>query len=245
MGRKTPLVKKRKKRPAGVPWTDEHIAYMREHYATTENAELERILNHPAACIIVYAQKLGLKKDKSFISQLRSRPWQNENHLGRNSWFKTGNVPAHKGVRRPGYAPGRMKETLFKKGEGRGAENHKWVPVGTIKTDANGYQRIKVRESQPGEPSGFGNYEVWPVLHRYTWEQRNGPVPDGFVVTFKDGNKANAGDVENLVLISRGDLLKMHSINNLPEELQEVIRLTGRLTRKIRERIDNNAKRAA
>ncbi len=150
-----------------------------------------------------------------------------------------------KGIKRPGWAPGRMKETLFKKGENRGADNHRWVPIGTIKTDSNGYKHIKVREVLPGERTGFGNYEAWPTLHRHVWEQHNGPVPAGFAVTFKDENRSNAGDINNLTLISRSDLMKKYSIHNLPDELREVIHITGTLTRTINERKKKNAERAA
>lgn len=44
----------------------------------------------------------------------------------------------------------------------------------------------------------------WKLLHRYVWEQANGPVAKGMLVTFKDGDTLNCA-IENLCLISWAD----------------------------------------
>jgi hypothetical protein len=43
---------------------------------------------------------------------------------------------------------------------------------------------------------------VWVKKHRYVWEQAHGPIPDGMVVRFADGNKMNV-TLDNLLLVSR------------------------------------------
>ena len=45
--------------------------------------------------------------------------------------------------------------------------------------------------------------------HKYLWEQANGPVPNGYVVIFGDGNRRNF-DLTNLILVSRRQLLTMN-----------------------------------
>lgn len=44
--------------------------------------------------------------------------------------------------------------------------------------------------------------------------------------------------LENIELITNAELMKRNTIHNLPEELVDVIRLTGRVKRKIK-KIDN------
>ena len=44
----------------------------------------------------------------------------------------------------------------------------------------------------------------WVPEHRYVWEQANGPVPEGYLVTFKDGNGENCA-IENLAIVTRAE----------------------------------------
>jgi len=70
-------------------------------------------------------------------------------------------------------------------------------PLGTITKTVDGYLQIKVQEK--------GNQrERWRHLHRLVWEQANGPIPPGMMVTFLDGNKENVS-LENLALISMAE----------------------------------------
>jgi len=129
-----------------------------------------------------------------------------------------------------------MRETQFRKGERRGVANENWKPIGTIATDTEGYQRIKVREGNPGEATGFGNVRIWPLLSRHLWEQHNGPLPPSHAVAFKDGDRANCS-IENLELVSRAELMRRNTIHNrYPKEVVNTIMLLGAVKRKLRER---------
>lgn len=124
-----------------------------------------------------------------------------------------------------------MVETQFKSGQ----QPANYCPIGTVKKDTEGFLRIKVRDRLPGEATGFGCTKVWPLLNRYTWEQHHGPIPPSHSVVFKDGNRDNC-DIANLECIHRSELMRRNTIHNLPDELVEVIMLTGAIKRKIRER---------
>ena len=55
-------------------------------------------------------------------------------------------------------------------------------------------------------------WERWEFLHRAVWEEHNGPVPEGMIVSFKDSDRMNC-DIDNLMLISRGEasaLTRLH-----------------------------------
>jgi hypothetical protein len=187
------------------------------------------------------AYNLGLRKSKEFLQSeesglLRKGQTRPESVA---TQFKKGQAPANKGVRRPGWSTGRMKETQFKKGCRTGIAQKNWKPIGTVLLDGDGYPRIKVREAVHGvEPTGFGNQKCWPFLSRRTWEESNGPIPPGHVIVFRDGQRDNCA-IGNLECISRADLARRNSMwGRLPQELAEVIQLNGALKRKLRRLTD-------
>jgi len=108
-------------------------------------------------------------------------------------------------------------------------------PIGTVSADPEGYLRIKVRDSQAGEHTGFGNVKVWPLLQRHTWEQHKGPIPPNHTVCFIDGDRKNCA-IDNLELVSRAELMRRNTIHNrYPKEMVETIMLLGAVKRKVRE----------
>ena len=66
----------------------------------------------------------------------------------------------------------------------------------------DGYLIRKVKETGP-------QWERFEFVHRAAWEEHNGPVPEGKMVSFLDGNKDNC-DIENLVLIDNAENLEMN-----------------------------------
>ena len=118
---------------------------------------------------------------------------------GVTGYFREGSTPMNKGKKQSEYmspeAIRRTKATRFKTGH----RPHNAVPVGTVaRTTNDGYLVRKVAEP-----------DRWEFVHRAVWEKANGPVPDGMVVSFKDGNRENC-DISNLMLVSRAE----HSVMN-------------------------------
>ena len=70
------------------------------------------------------------------------------------------------------------------------------------------------------------------MVHVLLWERVNGKVPKGKILKFKDGNRQNIC-IENLEVIDRTELMRRNSIQNLPQQLLDVVRLKASLTRKI------------
>jgi hypothetical protein len=114
----------------------------------------------------------------------------------------------------------KAKPTMFKKGN----KPMNTQPIGTIhqRRDTGGkmYQYIKIADSK------------WQLLNRYTWEMHNGPIPKGMVVVYKDGNYLN-NDINNLLMITLKENMARNTIQRLPKELQQVIRLKCKLINKI------------
>ena len=216
------------------PWTEADDAALRARYPEERTALVAKALGRSVASVYQRAYALGLLKSPAYLESPAA--CRTTGRQGMCTRFRKGNVPANKGLRgRKGWAPGRMAETQFKRGVRQGVALKNWQPVGAVRVDGEGYLRIKVREARPGEAYGFGNVGVWPLLQRHVWAQAHGPIPEGYVVAFKDGNKTHCA-LDNLELVSRRDLMKRNSVHNLPAPLPQVIQLLGAVRRQIRKR---------
>lgn len=218
-------------------WTERELKVVREFYPHRPTKDIAEKLGRPISTIYARAKELGVKKTPEFLaSPLAGILYKGDpRQIGKTSRFPKGHVPANKGTRRPGWAPGRMKETQFKKGQRTGKAALNWKPIGTILPDSDGYLRIKVRDAVYGkEASGFGNTKVWPFLQREVWEQFRGPIPKGRLVVFKDHNRKNCS-IDNLECIGKDENARRNVMwNKYPREIAEAIQLTGALKRKIR-----------
>lgn len=207
-------------------WSDEDQARLRELYPNTSNAEIGRILGRSRSAIDGAGGTFGLSKSAEYL-KAHAR-LQKGSNIGEAYRFQKGLIPANKGLRRPGWSAGRMKETQFKKGN----RSHTWKPVGTILPDHEGYLRIKVKERAPGE-NGWHS-RVWPLLHHMVWIENRGPIPEGHAIAFKDGNRANCA-IDNLEAVHRGDMARRNSMwTRYPQELTAAIMANAALKRKLR-----------
>ncbi|MBY0419382.1 MAG: HNH endonuclease [Pararheinheimera sp.] len=120
---------------------------------------------------------------------------------GRTGRFEKGNKPS------PNARPTGPNKTSFKKGD----KPHNWVPVGTERVNGDGYIDIKMAEPH-----------VWVYKQRVLWEAKNGPIPEGCCILFKDGDNRNFAD-DNLMMVSRSELVVMNKmqLGQLPAELKE------------------------
>lgn len=214
-------------------WRKAELKIVRQLYTDRHTEEIAKLLNRSRRSVYQAANKMGLKKSREF---LKSDGYKGrlKSGTGERFRFKKGHVPANKGLRRPGYSPGRMKETQFKKGQRSGVAAKVWRPIGTIVADPEGYLRIKVRErTSYGEEPGW-HPNVWPLLSHHVWEKHKGPVPPKHMVVFKDRDRNNCA-FENLELISMAENARRNGMwNILPRELAEAIQLNGVLKRKLR-----------
>ena len=155
--------------------------------------------------------------------------WFCQNHgirSGRSGQFKTGKKPWNigtKGVMKPNSGN-------FKKG----SIPPNLRPIGSERIcKKDGFVLIKIREENPytGHDTRFKH------KHVHIYEQHHGPVPDGFVVAFIDGDKLNC-EPDNLMLISRAELLRLnkHGYKDMPDELKPSIRALIKMETRMFER---------
>lgn len=202
---------------------------MRRTYPHVSTSTIARQLRRTVQSIHGRAAVLGLHKSAAYLASPDACRLRRGDGVGAQFRFQQGQVPANKGVRRPGWSAGRMKETQFKPGARSGKSAQLWMPIGSTRL-MDGYVYVKVADV-PNVP-----YTVnWLPLHVIEWERVHGPLPAGHCLRFKDGNRAHV-DLANLELQTRGENLRRNSMHNLPKPLADTIRVLGALNRQLRRR---------
>lgn len=201
---------------------------MRREYPDTPTAELARALGRSACAVSARAAVLGLAKSAAYLASPAACRLRRDNSGGIPYRYPKGHVPANKGLRRPGWHRGRMKETQFKRGVRQGVAVKLWKPIGTERISKDGYLERKINDDLPLQAR-------WRAVHLIVWEAAHGPLPKGHAVVFVNGDKRDIR-LENLALITRRALMARNTVHNLPKPLVQTIQLLGALNRKIRRR---------
>jgi len=204
-------------------WNPEDDELLRQRYPHESSQALAVALRRSLSSVHGRAAMLGLAKtDEYLATHCRLRPGSN---LGAAYRFPKGHVPANKGLRRPGYAPGRMRQTQFKKGQFPLND----MPIGSTRL-IDGYLYRKVTDVRyvPWTRN-------WVLEHYLLWQATNGPIPPGHALAFKNGDKTDVR-LENIECITRRELMARNSVHNLPPELRNTIQLLGALNRQINRR---------
>ena len=123
---------------------------------------------------------------------------------GRTGRFEKGNVP------HPDAGAKGPNKTSFKKGQ----KPNNFKPIGHERV-RDGYLERKVTDIHGGKKD-------YMRVHHIIWVEHNGPVPEGFAVSFRDLDKTNL-KIENLMLIERKFLavLNKSGLMHCPPELKE------------------------
>jgi hypothetical protein len=214
-------------------WDDEEIAVLLARYPHEPTPRIARALRRSLSAVYGRAQILGLTKTAEYLASPDACRLRRGEHPGVATQFKKGQVPANKGLRRPGWSPGRMKETQFKKGVRQGVAVRLYQPIGTERISKDGYLERKINDDLPLQAR-------WRSVHLLVWEAANGRVPKSHAITFVNGDKRDIR-LANLKCITRRELLARNTVHNLPKPLAETIQLLGALNRKIRRRRNAHA----
>ncbi len=208
-------------------WTEVELAQLEELYPHMRSDALARLLERSLSAVNGMAGVLGLKKTPEYLASPDACRLRRDSSVGIPYRFRKGQAPHNKGLRRPGWFRGRMRETQFKKGQRNGLAAAHYMPVGATRL-FEGYVLVKVADV-PNVP-----YTVnWKLLHVIEWERANGrPLPAGHCLRFRDGDRENCA-IGNLELISRAENARRNSVHRLPEPIKRAIRMRGALNRRI------------
>lgn len=177
--------------PGGFPkgyspkYPDGMEQYIREIATGRKTDEIARMVEEHFGIEFPESACKAYKKNHNIISGVDCR-------------FEKGHIPDNKGKKMSPEQYQRCKATMFKKGD---------VPpnrmeVGEYTHTTDGYLVQKVQENGTQR-------ERFEFVHRRTWEEHNGPIPEGKMVTFLDGDKDNCS-IENLVLIDNEENLELN-----------------------------------
>lgn len=211
-----------------APWTEGELCALRSRYPHERTEDIARDLGRPIGSVYNKANVLGLRKSREFQASAASGRIREPGHKGRQHQFKRGHVPANKGLRRPGYAPGRMAQTQFKKGELTGRARQIVKPIGFERVSKDGYLERKINNDLPMQAR-------WRAVHLIEWEAVNGPMPPGHALVFINGNKQDIR-LDNLKLITRAELMQRNTYHRYGKEFARVIQLRGAVQRQINKR---------
>ena len=170
--------------PKGTPskaFPAEIRAYIWEHFRGVGPKKMAEDLN----------QTFGTSYTKDQIKGYYSNNGLNSGLTGR---FEKGHESHNKG--RKGWSAPGTEATRFKSGN----LPHNIKPIGWERKGADGYVYVKVR-MRPSRPDCNDNFVA---KHRLIWEEAHGPIPDGHVVIFKDGDRGNFA-LDNLALVSKAE----------------------------------------
>ena len=135
------------------------------------------------------------------IRQMKAYKKNHGINTGLTGQFEPGHIPANKGKKMNPEQYRKCKATMFRKGNV--PANH--MEVGEYTHTTDGYLVRKVKED------GIQR-ERFEYVHRKVWEEHNGPIPEGKMVSFLDGDKDNC-KIENLVLLDNSENLEMNRSN--------------------------------
>lgn len=203
---------------------------MRKRYPHDPTPAIARALRRTIYSIYGRADKLELTKSATYLASPSACRLRRGNNVGAAFRFQKGHVPANKGLRRPGWSAGRMKETQFKKGY-----RQRWRPVGSTRL-VDGYVYRKVSDTP-----NVSWTKNWKPDHVLAWTSAHGSIPAGHALAFKNGDRTDIR-LDNLECISRRELMTRNSVHNLPKPLAKTIQLLGALNHQICRRTRSDEK---
>lgn len=149
------------------PYSAAERKMLRKLFPRMSSFKVAKRMKRSVCSVNGMAHKFGLYKTEKYLASPDACRLRRENNGGEPFRFRPGHVPANKGLRRPGYAPGRMAETQFKKGQRTGAANSNWRPIGTVVFNTDGYLIRKVAdEPNAGVGATNRNWEFERGLRR-------------------------------------------------------------------------------
>lgn len=214
------------------PWTTAELAVLQARFPHERTADVALALGRSYSTVAQKATALGISKSAAYLASPAAH--RTDGSKGAATRFVPGTTPWNKG--KPGSTgtqPG-CRATQFKPGEMRGAAQHNYVPIGSLRITKDGYLERKVNDTHP-TPA-----RRWVAVHRLAWEAVHGPLPHGHVVVFRPGRRTTDPSLitlDALELVTRKDLMLRNSVHTkYPPELARVAQLRGALTRQINRR---------
>lgn len=192
-------------------FTAEDDRFIKENYLDIPVKRLASMLGRSGTALKIRLGQLNLVIPKEIIEQRKKAFRFKKGHISHNKGKKMEEFMSPEGIEK-------SKKTRFKKGNT--PPNIKY----------NGYERI----SKDGYIEVRVKRGVFKLKHVHNWEKINGPVPKGHCLRCIDGDIKNC-EPSNWRLITLAENMSLNSIWQYPEELRTAIKLTNKITRKLKD----------
>lgn len=221
------------------PWHPQELALLREIYPYLHTADVAALMQCTVSRVNNAAHSAGLRKSAEYLDSDTSMRIQRgkQNAAMIATRFKPGHRSWNTGMR--GWAAPGTEATRFKPGILQGNAAKRWVPIGTLRLNGDGYLDRKITDLHRGPRD-------WEAVHRLVWVAAHGPVPEGHVITFLPDKKTTVLEQitpDVLECISRGELARRNHPRNKSPELARLVQLKGAITRQVN-RITREAEQA-
>lgn len=174
-------------------FTADEDQFIKDNFLKYPTKELARIMNRSS---------FGVSNRIRFLGCIIPEEIRQERI--KKAHFKKGDVPHNKGKNMEEWLSpeviDKIKKTSFQKGI---------VPHNTAKEDSLIRLRFHKKEKKSYKFIRIG-LSKWVSLSRFTWEMKHGPLKEGEVIRFKDGDPMNC-DIDNLIKVSRKENRLMNS----------------------------------
>lgn len=194
------------------PFTPEEDQFIRDHIKDWNTKKIGEHLHRTSQYICHRARELGygnVLDEKLMKSQ-----------------FKKGSVSFNKGMKMEEYLSQetvrKLRKHQFKKGQKPcNTKYNGHISKRYHKGSGTTYYFIRVKKGK------------YVHLHRHVWEKANGPIPEGMIVVFRDGDSENVC-LENLEMISMEENMLRNSIHDYPEEIIPTMTTISKIKSKIK-----------
>ena len=177
-------------------WPESIAEFLRNNAAGRSTYELADMINK------IYGP--GTMTRQQVRTYMKNR--KIKNGLSESCRFKKGQESHNKGKKLEEFMSPEgienSKKTRFKKGD----KPYNKCEIGEERINTEGYIIVKIKNE------GIQR-ERWAFKHRLIWEEKHGPIPEGKMVEFADGNKLNI-NINNLFLADRREHLGLNRLNN-------------------------------
>ncbi len=208
-------------------WTKKEDKILRDLYSDNDMISIQRLIKRSDRSIYTRAKNFGLHKSPEYMEKINQERNDKLTIAGKKSRFNKGHEPHNQGKTGIRVSP----KSEYKKGN---------LPSNTLYDGA-----ITVRNDRSQKTGLVTHYKyirirkaVWVLYQRYVWEQRNGKIPRGYVVRFKDGDTMNC-DINNLECISMAENASRNANREKAKQSMQLNREEGYETPS--ERLTDNA----
>lgn len=209
-------------------WDDEKIQKLIREFPIRKTEEIASDLAFTYSAVSNKAYLLGLKKSDEFMREHGNRL---TGTLGIEYRYPKGHTPANKGKKMPQELKERIKHTFFQSGHTPANTKHFGKPYLYERKRDNGYvERIWWIQEATGKRSAYLAYLC----------RQNGIDLTGKKPRLKPGfDHSRPPTIDDIIIVTNAEHLEQNSIYRYPEEVVNLIKMRGALTRQINKLKEN------